>query len=47
MEIQKRHPYGIHGEHVHDYKFDKSGNLISNTRRELNQKERRENGGML
>lgn len=43
----KRHPYGIHGEHVHDYKLDKSGNLISNTRRELNQKERRENGDML
>ena len=28
-------------------RVDKSGNLISNTRRELNQKERRENGDML
>lgn len=41
------HNYGKHGEHAHDYIYDDSGNLIDRPIRELNDKERKENGDIL
>lgn len=41
------HNYGEHGEHAHDYIYDDSGNLIDRPIRELNDKERKENGDIL
>ncbi len=43
----KAHKYGKHGEHAHDYIYDDSGNLIDRPIRELNDKERKENGDIL
>lgn len=43
----KRHPFEKHGEHAHDYEWDKKGNLKSRTTRELTEMERKENGDML
>ena len=37
----KQHPYGKHGEHAHDYIYDKNGKPIRNTR-ELTAEERKE-----
>lgn len=41
------HKYGEHGEHAHDYIYDDSGELIDRPIRELNDKERKENGDIL
>lgn len=43
----EKHPYGKNGEHVHDYVYDDSGNLISREPRNLNDEERKENGDIL
>lgn len=39
--------YGKHGEHAHDYIYDDTGKLIGRPIRELNDKERKENGDIL
>lgn len=41
------HNYGEHGEHAHDYIYDDDGRLIDRPTRELNEKERKENGDIL
>ena len=43
----KMHPYGKHGEHVHDYLYDEHGMLIGRPMRELNDDERKENEDIL
>lgn len=43
----KQHNYGEHGEHAHDYIYDKTGKLIGRPIRELSDKERKENGDIL
>lgn len=42
-----KHPYGEHGEHAHDYKWDDDGNPISRSTRELTEEERKENRDLL
>ena len=44
---QKKHPYGKHGEHVHEYTWDNDGKLKEKTIRELTNKERKDNGDIL
>ena len=39
----KRHPYGKHGEHAHDYIYDEEGKLKGRPVRELTEQERKEN----
>lgn len=43
----KQHPYGEHGEHVHDYTWGDDGRLKNKTTRELSKEERKENGDIL
>lgn len=43
----KQHPYGKHGEHAHDYVFDKNGVLRRSNGRELTDQERKENSDIL
>ena len=43
----KQHPYGEHGEHVHDYTWGDDGRLKNKTTRELSEEERKENGDIL
>lgn len=43
----KNHPYGRCGEHAHDYLYDKEGNFIGRTTRELTHEERKENSDIL
>lgn len=43
----KKHPYGKHGEHAHDYKWNEAGKLIERTTRELTEIERKENGDII
>lgn len=43
----KAHKYGKKGEHAHDYIYDNTGKLIGRPIRELNNKERKENGDIL
>ena len=38
-----RHPYGINGEHAHDYEWDSLEKLKNKTSRELSEEERKEN----
>ena len=38
----KKHPFGVNGEHAHDYIYDEKGNLVERTVRELNDEERKE-----
>ena len=38
----KKHPYGKHGEHAHDYIYDDQGKLIKRTTRKLTEEERKE-----
>lgn len=42
----KQHSYGIHGEHAHDYTYDKDGR-VRRSIRELTDDERKENGDIL
>ena len=42
----KKHPYGIHGEHIHDIIWDED-KIIGRTSRELTEKERKENQDIL
>lgn len=42
----KQHPYGVNGEHAHDYEW-KDGKIVNRTTRELDEKERKENGDIL
>ena len=43
----KTHPYGINGEHAHDYEWDSEGKLIERTTRDITEQEKRENGDIL
>lgn len=43
----EKHPFGEHGEHAHDYIYDDSGKLVSRKPRDLDEKERKENGDIL
>lgn len=43
----KFHPFGNHGEHTHDYLYDKNGKLIFREARELSDEERKENSDIL
>lgn len=43
----KKHPFGEHGEHAHDYVYDENGKVIERTIRELNPQERKENEDIL
>lgn len=43
----KRHPYGKHGEHAHDYEWDENGVLKNKTTREISDEERERNGDIL
>lgn len=43
----KAHPFGVHGEHAHDYVYDEEGHLVSRKIREMNKIEREENGDIL
>ena len=43
----KWHDYGEHGEHSHDYEWDKDGGLKNKTTRELTEDERKENEDIL
>ena len=43
----KKHPYGNHGEHAHDYEWDKDERLKNKTTRELTDRERKENDDIL
>ncbi len=43
----KRHPFGKHGEHAHDYKWDDEGRLKDKTTRNLNDDEKERNGDIL
>lgn len=43
----KRHQYGEHGEHGHDYQWNDDGSLKRKTTRELTNVERKENGDIL
>lgn len=38
-----KHPYGLKGEHAHDYSFDDKGKFVSRSTRELSENEREEN----
>lgn len=38
-----KHPYGLKGEHVHDYTFDDKGKFVNRSTRELSKNEREEN----
>lgn len=42
----KRHPFGDHGEHIHDIKIE-NGKIVSGIARELTEKERREHSDIL
>ena len=43
----KRHPYGEHGEHGHDYQWNTDGSLKRKATRELTDTERKENSDIL
>lgn len=42
-----KHYYGEHGEHAHDYEWDKDGHLKNRTTREISEEERKENSDIL
>lgn len=43
----KRHTYGVHGEHAHDYIYNENGELVGRPMRELSNDEREENKDIL
>lgn len=43
----KRHEYGSHGEHAHDYEWDADGRLKNKTTREISKEEREGSGDIL
>jgi hypothetical protein len=43
----KKHPYGKHGEHAHDYEWDSDGKLKNRTTRDITDTERKENDDIL
>ena len=43
----RQHPYGKHGEHVHEYTWGEDERLKNKTTRELSEEERKENGDIL
>lgn len=43
----KKHPYGEHGEHAHDYEWNEDGTKSKVTSRDLNDDERKENQDIL
>lgn len=43
----KKHPYGEHGEHAHDYEWNEDGTKSKVTSRDLNDNERKENQDIL
>ena len=42
-----KHPFGNKGEHVHDYRYDKLGKVLSREVRELTRQARKENVDIL
>ena len=44
---KKRHPFGEHGEHAHDYIYDEKGCLVDRPIRSLTDDERKENEDIL
>ena len=40
----KQHPYGVHGEHAHDYEWDEAGRLKNKTTREITKEEKERSG---
>ncbi|MCI8387040.1 MAG: hypothetical protein HFE63_01060 [Clostridiales bacterium] len=43
----KNHPFGKHGEHVHEYIWNSDGSLKTKTIREINSKEQKDNSDIL
>ena len=43
----KKHPYGVHGEHAHDYAWNDDGSMNSKIDRPLTDLERKENEDIL
>nr|DAD76682.1 MAG TPA: minor capsid protein [Siphoviridae sp. ctQJR51]DAD76691.1 MAG TPA: minor capsid protein [Siphoviridae sp. ctQJR51]DAF96514.1 MAG TPA: minor capsid protein [Siphoviridae sp. ctHj524]DAF96523.1 MAG TPA: minor capsid protein [Siphoviridae sp. ctHj524] len=43
----KRHPYGEHGEHIHEYMWDANGKLLDKVTRNLSDDERKRNRDIL
>lgn len=43
----KQHPFGEHGEHAHDYVYDKNGMLINRDPRDITPQEREDNKDIL
>lgn len=43
----KKHPFGQHGEHAHDYAWGDDGELLARSMRELTETERERNKGIL
>lgn len=43
----KNHPYGIHGEHVHEFLWDTEGKLVNKTTRNLTDEERKQHHSIL
>ena len=43
----KKHPFGDHGEHAHDYRWNEDGSLNNRTKRDITEKEKKENEDML
>lgn len=43
----KQHPFGNHGEHAHDYEWNKKTGIPRRTQRELSDRERKENSDIL
>lgn len=43
----KNHPYGIHGEHIHEFLWDVEGKLVNKTTRNLTDEERKQHRNIL
>lgn len=43
----KNHPYGIYGEHIHDFLWDAEGKLVNKTTRNLTDEERKQHRNIL
>ncbi len=43
----KNHPYGTHGEHIHEFLWDTKGNLVNKTTRNMTDEERKRHRNIL
>ena len=43
----KQHPFGLHGEHAHDFIYNESNVIVNRSSRELTDEERIENGDII